>query len=349
MRLRQRFPIIKRLQTSMRDTLKIIGGKRGPGGRTRSGSMPNASYPAAGRSTSESNRSEQESASGLLLRGRRLEAVDRCTEALVLYDRALAIPEAKRTPLDTFSILHHVGNCSSNVGDIARAWNAYLAAARLHREHLGPEHLHASIGASLGEAGLLLVDYRPDGSISDVVDQDLVWEGLEDVLRQASNVLLAETPPTGATAMPVHRQLTGMMVLAGYASAGVRLSDAGRALYHCVATEFFERYQVRRKTMTDALMFIAFTFQALARLCDAVGEQEDPERKDVPPSFEEVGLLARTVGDAFLGEPRPMMMRWLGSYLREHRGATWATDEILEAGAGEGWATNDHLATAADE
>ena len=334
----------------MRERRSIHEERIGAGSRTRPGSEPRGSARTAGRPTSEDKPFERTSASDLFLRGTRLEEVERVEQALVLYERALAIPEAKRTPLDTVTILHHVGNCSSKVGDVGRAWDAYLASARLYRDSSQPDYLRASIGASLGEAGLLLADYRPGASISEIVCDDLIWEGLKDLVRQADNVLLADAPPTRATAGPVHRQLTGMMMLAAHASAGVRLSHAGKALDQGAVTKLFERYRLGRNTESDVLLFIAVTFRALARLCDAVGAQERPERKGVPPSFDEVDLLARAAGAASIGSPRPMM-RWLGTYLRDHRGASWATDEILEAPANRGaeWVTSDHVTSAACE
>ncbi|MGI3902238.1 MAG: hypothetical protein ACRYGP_29830 [Janthinobacterium lividum] len=54
------------------------------------------------------------------------------------------------------------------------------------------------------------------------------------------------------------------------------------------------------------------------------------------PSLEEVETLAGFSGNAFLGYPRPMRIRWLGTYLRDHRGAIEATDEMLAKAAGEG-------------
>ncbi|MGI3901385.1 MAG: hypothetical protein ACRYGP_22155 [Janthinobacterium lividum] len=285
------------------------------------------------------------------MRGRRSEANDCFDEALLFYDRALEIPEAKRDPMDTISILHHVGNCCLRRGENARAWDSYLAAARLHREHFAPGYLRASIGASLGEAGLLLVDYRPAAKVSEAFDQDLVREGLNDVVRQAGDVLLPEESPTRAAAAEIHRQITGMLVLAIFASTGAWLSRAGRVLYHKVVSDFVERHPIRVGSEGDALTVVARSFEALARLCDTIGDQEGPQRKDEPLSLGDVESLARLSGNAIVGSLRPMMMRWLRTYLRDHRGATWATDEIIEAAAhlGAEWATIGHLETAAGE
>ena len=265
------------------------------------------------------------SAAALLLRGQAVEGSGDARGALTFYERAMALPEQERHPLDTGSILHHVGNCASMLGERQRAFDAYLAAISVFDAAMSTEYL----AKALGELGLLLIHFYPTTPVGDVVDADLVWKGFKHSLAQAGETLMAARPPTFRETRGIHRTFTGLMVLAGFASLDASLVMAGRSLFHSVAAPFAERHQVFRRTAMDDFVGNYLTFSMLSRLCEAVGEQEKPDRAESPPSREEVKVLAGLTADAFFGAPHVVMATWLGSYLRERRGATWATDEVL--------------------
>ncbi len=269
-------------------------------------------------------------ARALFLHGREAEETGDFDGAIILYARALAIPEAERHPADTGAILHHVGNCSSLTGDKQSAWELYLGAARHVQSHPDKERMErGAVSASLSEAGMLLVDIRPPTPVREAIPHAVLLRGVAEALDHAVLVLLDGALPSVGSAMEAHRRMTGLMVLAGYAAADEILDKGALAIYNRVVLPFEDRYPVGPGTpMGDAKAFDTM-FMGLTRVYEAVGRQERPDRAGVPPTREEVEALTLQALLAFPGAPRPLMFRWLGSYLRDRRGAAWATDEVL--------------------
>lgn len=266
----------------------------------------------------------------LFLRGREAEDAGDLDCAMDLYARAFARPEAERHPADTGAILHHLGNCSSLTGDKNSAWTFYLGAARYVHGHAdGPGMEEGALSGPLCEAGMLLVDVRPPTPVREAVPRAVLLGGVADALDQAVRVLLGKALPSVGSAMEAHRRLTGLMVLAGYAAADVILDRGALALYNRVVLPFEERHPVGPGTPMGNAKAFDTMFMGLTRVYEAVGRQERPNRAGVPPTREEVEALKLQALLAFPGAPRPLMFRWLGSYLRDRRGAAWATDEVL--------------------
>ena len=266
----------------------------------------------------------------LFLRARMAEDIGDLDGAVDLYARAMTMPETERHPADTGAILHHLGICSSLSGDKHSAWELHLGSAwhtQRHRDKKGMEK--GAVSASLSEAGMLLADIRPPVPVREAISHDLLLNGVAEALDHAVQVLLGKALPPVGSAMVAHRRLTGLMMLASYAAADVILEQGALALYNRVVLPFESRHSVGPGTpMGDAKAF-ATMFLGLARIYESVGQQERPDRADIPPTREEVEMLKLDASLAFFGAPRPLMLRWLGSYLRDRRGATWATDGVL--------------------
>lgn len=266
----------------------------------------------------------------LFLRGREAESVGDLDRAVDLYACAMAMSETERHPADTAAILHHLANCLSLTGDKHSAWEVYLGSARYTQEHRDRKGMEkGAVSASLSEAGMLLIDIRPPIPIREAISHALLLGGVAEGLDHAVQVLLGKALPTVGSAMNAHRRLTGLMVLASYAAADVILKEVALTLYNRAVLPFESRYSLGPETpMGDAKAF-ATMFTGLARVCESVGQQERPDRADIPPTREEVEALSLDASLAFFGAPRPLMFRWLGFYLRERRGATWVTDDVL--------------------
>lgn len=233
-----------------------------------------------------------------------------------------AVPETEGDPCDAGVVAHPDRDRVPTSGEGQRAWEAHVDAALSGA---------CTPGQALAEAGLLLVESRTAVPIVDPVEAGMVWDALKEALNQTNEALMGGEPPTLASASVVYRRLAGLMVFAIHPSCGDRLTRAGRVLHLYVVVPFFERHEVRRNRKGDPLTRIAITFEALAHLCEALGEQEGLGRAGVPPSRKEVHSLALLTGKAFREPAQQAMAHWLGAYLRERRGATWATDEILAA------------------
>lgn len=272
-----------------------------------------------------------ESTAASLRRGRTLEGLGCASEALLVYDAALAMPEATRSSFDTGRLLHRVGGCALDLGDGRRAFSSYVAAGRLGRE-LG---MLRHCGESLAAAGWCLVAHPLATDVADAVDEDLVGAAFHGVIDEAHEVLLRDGVPNLREATVVHSRFAGLTILSSLAFLDRAPSLGAKALFHEVLTPFSKRDNVRRRNARDDARAIAFVFDALARLCDAVGDQGRQHHARNPPTAPDVAAMARFTADAFHGATRGPMRHWLGTYLRDHRAA--------------GWATNDHLATAAGE
>ncbi|MGI3901384.1 MAG: hypothetical protein ACRYGP_22150 [Janthinobacterium lividum] len=276
-------------------------------------------------------------AARLLLRGREAEARGDVETAVGHYTDALTIPEAERHPADTGALFHHLGNCTSLMGDKHSAWEFYLGAARFIHGHADTKEMgECALSAPLCEAGMLLVDIRPPSAIREEISHAILLGGVADAINHTVRVLLGEALPSVGSAMEAHRRLTGLMVLAGYAGADVTLEKGALALYNRVVLPFEERHPVGPGAPMGNAKAFAIMFIGLARVFEAVGRQERPDRAGVPPTREEVEALRLQALLAFPGAPRPLMSHWLGTYLRDRHGAAWATDEILVAAAGQG-------------
>ena len=273
----------------------------------------------------------------LFLRGREAEDASDLDGAIGLYARALAIPETERHPADTGAIFHHLGNCTSLTGDKHSAWKFYLGAARHFHGHADrPGMEEGALSAPLCEAGMLLVDIRPPTSVREEIPHAVLLGGVADALDHAVRVLLGKTLPSVGLAMEAHRRLTGLMVLAGYAAADVILERGALALYNRVVLPFEERHPVGSGTPMGNAMAFATMFMGLVRVFESVGRLERPDRACIPPTREVGKALRVQTLLSCPGAARPLMSRWLGTYLRDRHGVAWATDEILVAAAGQG-------------
>ena len=272
----------------------------------------------------------------LFLRGRQAEEAGDLDGAMALYADALTVPETERHPADTGAILHHLGNCSSLIGDKHSAWELYLGAARYVHENAGKAGMEeGALSGHLCEAGMLLVDIPPPTQVRGEISYAVLLGGVAGAMDHAVRVLVGKASPSVGSAMEAHRRLTGLMVLASYASADVLLERGALALYNRVVLPFEESHSVGPGSPMSDAKGLATIFMGLARVYEAVGLQEKPDRAGVPPTREEVEALGLHSALAFPGAPGALMFRWLGSYLRDRRGAGWATDEVLAVAAGK--------------
>ena len=228
-------------------------------------------------------------------------------------------------------LLHRVGGCALDIGDGQRAFDSYVAAGRLGFE-LG---MLRHCGESLAAAGWCLVAHPPAKPLGNAVDEDLVGAAFQGVIEETYDVLLRTEVPNVRGATVVHTRFAGLTILSSLVFLDRAPSLAANALFHEVLTPFSQRHGGERGGRSDDAHAIAFVFDALARLCDAVGDQGRQHHARNPPTAPDVAAMARFTADAFHGATRGPMRHWLSTYLRDHRAA--------------GWATNDHLATAAGE
>ena len=98
---------------------------------------------------------------------------------------------------------------------------------------------------------------------------------------------------------------------------------------------FERRHSIGPETPRGDLEALAVMFTGLALLWQAIGRQERPDRVDIPPTKEEVRALQAHATLAFPGAPRPLMVPWLRRYLRDRRGADWATVDHFLPVAGD--------------
>ena len=266
-----------------------------------------------------------EEARTFLLHGQHYEACGALEQALRFYECALATPESRRHPVDTGTMFHQVGVCASRLGDGRRAWDAFMAAACVYIEDEGAE----SVSDSLSEAGLLRVMVPSELPIETRVDARLVAAGFDEAIDKVRRALLGDAPPTYAAAMPSHRKITGMMVLAAHARLDNELLRASKILSQHVVKPFAERHYVRQKSPVDEILKTFAAFDALNCLCSAIADAERLVQAGAVLSRGEVSVLARFTTSAFSGKPCVLMLHWLGTYLRECHSASWVTDEHL--------------------
>ncbi len=190
---------------------------------------------------------EREAAVALFQRGRALEELARPAEALEAHERALAILRREDDPINSGSVLHDVDRCASDLGDADRAFAAYLDAARVFHELDVVDFTSNALCA----AGLLLVDFLPQGGVREAAETDLVRSGLEDALDRARDVLLGAGQPTMGEALVVLRKFGGLLSLASFTRSEVALSKVADSLFWDVVEPFMARVQAMSRPSSE--------------------------------------------------------------------------------------------------
>ena len=262
-----------------------------------------------------------------LERGKVVEELGRIDEAMSLHDRVPGLPPEGRSPFEEGRVLHRMGTRAAGSSNWSRAFAAHLLAARKASDL----SMVKACGTSLASAGLSSLALPSDGSIRGIVGEELAGTAFRGIVEQAREVLLGGGTPTFVDALRVHGRLAHLVMLSAFAELEAAPMHASKTLYHEVVIPFLARHAAHEGRPIVEAQVVTFVFKKLARVLADVAEQGRQVREGVPATEEAAKSLIESTARAFVGPNQRTMLRWLGSYLRDDRGAAWATDERIDA------------------
>ncbi|WP_447763398.1 tetratricopeptide repeat protein [Sphingopyxis panaciterrae] len=226
---------------------------------------------------------------------RALEFGGKPDQALPFYRRALEWAEAKNDPINSGSILHHIGNCEAYAGKWQSAMHAYRQAA----EHFVALEAVEFISNALGEAGLILPELDP---LIGLPRRDVIAAGLADIAAQFEPHF---SGAPGRSAYVSFRKLKGLVALALHSGNRDLLAATGAALY----ADYLRPREASIGSAPPHVKAVFFNLGGVVRLLQFLSSGTEHER---PLTASELFILCQLTCRAFTTSAADL----LASYLR---------------------------------
>ncbi len=251
----------------------------------------------------------------------------RFPEALLHYEQALKWIDLDKDWINRGSVLHQIGNCAGELGQMERALASYLEAAKCFAA-IGMEEY---ISNSLSELGWLLVDWDPPQSPDAYIDTDQLVLGLEDAARQLLRAFPQSKTPLPESSVPTIRKLLGLVALASFSSRNKLLIDWADNIITVIFLPLMEQLVAGERRVEDAWQLTHLELTLMLAL--GVAAEVQVGGNGPQASNEEVEWFTQRC--YYFGPPGWSCFRpfnWLATYLRRHR-STPVTAEALRQAA----------------
>lgn len=254
------------------------------------------------------------SALALMELGGIYEHSGRAAEALEFYSNSLSQIIQLRDRVNEGAVLHQMGNCHADLGDYAKAYDAYLGAAQSFNELGSAIHL----SNSLGELGYVLIDYDPGLRIRNDLPEVLLEAGLMDLFQECSKLYRpTQYPLNSRMCIGVIRKLFGMASLISFTSHTRLLDRFALALREQLVLPLAERIAIERTDNPEEHLAIMH-LDVMTALIGSLGLVQSNEES---VTIMEVGHFASLCYQQLKWAWRAFrLFEWLVEYLDRRRG-----------------------------
>jgi len=255
------------------------------------------------------------------------EMLGRQREALPFYERALCIVKETNDEINIGSILHQIGNCTTDIDQFERAFESYFEAAEKFQAIGMDEYL----SNSLSELGYLLIQWEPSTPIDTFISENLIADGLSDTANQIARVFLRDCSNLSPDiSLRTIRKTFGMVALTSFSSKNKHLAEWALLLREEVLRPFINKSQFEGSEDLGNRILLMYLDLTLA-LAASLSRIEQSDALKITPTLDEVEHYAWLCYKYFNhGWQAFRPFEWLATYLSRHRGVQGISAVMLQ-------------------